>query len=81
MTGVTGGRSVMTSGTGTKKGKGKRKQKGEGSVRSGAKATGDEGSTVGQAADDEEEDDAEVDTELIHDGELVDRDAAKKNLR
>ena len=86
VTGVTGGRSVVTAGTGVRKGKRRRKRRGEDSVKSGTKAAGgDEGSASGPAGEDgaeEEEEDAEAegDEGLLDDGEKVDRVAEKKNL-
>lgn len=86
VTGVTGGRSVVTAGTGIKKGRRRRRRKGEGSVKSGSKARGgEEGSASGQVGDDgaeeeEEDGEAEGDEALLDDGEKVDRAAEKKNL-
>lgn len=86
VTGVTGGRSVVTAGTGIRKGKGRRRRKGEGSVKSGSKApAGEEGSGSGHVGDDgaeeeEEDGEGEGDETLMDDGEKVDRAAEKKNL-
>lgn len=76
-TGVTGGRSVVTAGTGAKGGRRGRKKKGEASVKSGAR--GAEGSVGGQG--EEEEEDGDADDGLEDDGEEVDKDAEKKNLK
>ncbi|MCJ1269678.1 hypothetical protein MMC22_009570 [Lobaria immixta] len=76
-TGVTGGRSIVTAGTGAKGGKRGRKKKGEASVKSGAR--GAEGSVGGQG-EEEEEDDGDGDDGLEDDGEKVDEEAEKKNL-
>lgn len=68
----------MTAETGAKGGKRGRKKKGEPSVKSGAR--GADGSLGGQG-EEEEEDDVDVDDGLEDDGEKVDKDAEKKNLR
>lgn len=81
-TGVTGGRSIVTAETGAKGGKRGRKKKGEPSVKSGAR--GADGSLGGQGegqGEEEEEEDVDVDEGLEDDGEKVDKDAEKKNLR
>lgn len=85
VTGVTGGRSVITAGIGARKARARKRRKGEGSVRSGARASGgDEASGSGQVedgAEEEEEDgDGDGDEGLVDDGEKVDRAAEKKNL-
>lgn len=77
-TGVTGGRSVVTAGTGAKGRKRGRKKKGEVSVKSGAR--GGAGSVVGQG-EEEEEEDGDVDDGLEDDGEKVDEEAEAENLR
>lgn len=81
-TGVTGGRSVVTAGTGAKGRKRGRKKKEEASVKSGAR--GAAGSVGGQGEEEEEEEkeeDGDVDDGLEDDGEKVDKEAEAKNLR
>jgi hypothetical protein len=83
---VTGGRSFITAGRGSRKGKGKRRKKGEeGSVRSGVKPIDGEDASVsgpmGEEAGDEEEDDGDIDDGVQDDeGRKVDKAAEKKNL-
>lgn len=72
----------MTAETGAKGGKRGRKKKGELSVKSGNR--GADGSLAGQGegqGEEEEEEDVDVDDGLEDDGEKVDKDAEKKNLR
>ncbi|MCJ1467508.1 transcription initiation factor TFIID subunit 11 [Pseudocyphellaria aurata] len=76
-TGVTGGRSIATTGAGGKGGKRGRKKKAEASLKSGAR--GAEGSVGGQG-EEEEEDEGDADEGLEDDGEIVDKEADQKNL-
>lgn len=77
-TGVTGGRSIATTGAGAKGGKRGRRKKAEASLKSGAR--GPDGSVGGQG-EEEEEDEGDADDGLEDDGEIVDKEADQKNLR
>lgn len=88
-TGVTGGRSVVTPGTGPKKRRRGRRKKRDGSVRDGSAKDGSvkEGSLKsgvkegeGSVAGEEEEEEDDGDEGLEDDGERVDKVAEKKNL-
>lgn len=75
----------MTAGTGRGKsgGRGRKKKTGDGSVRSGGKATVDGRSNTGQAADEgpeDEEEEGEGEDGMVEEGGRVDRAAERKNL-
>ena len=75
----------MTAGTGKGKGggRGRRKKTGDGSVRSGEKATVDGRSSTGQAAEEgpeDEEEEGEGEEGMVEEGGRVDRAAERKNL-
>lgn len=75
----------MTAGTGRGKGggRGRKKKTGDGSVRSGGKATVDGRSNTGQPADEgpeDEEEEGEGEEGMVEEGGRVDRAAERKNL-
>ena len=75
----------MTAGTGRGRGggRGRKKKAGDGSVRSGGKATVDGRSNTGQAADEgpeDEEEEGEGEEGMVEEGGRVDRAAERKNL-
>lgn len=75
----------MATGTGRGRGGGRwrKKKTGDGSVRSGEKATVDGRSNTGQAADEgpeDEDEEAEGEEGMVEDGGRVDRAAERKNL-
>ncbi|KAA6406553.1 MAG: hypothetical protein FRX48_09718 [Lasallia pustulata] len=89
ITGITGptggGASAVAVGTGRGRGggRGRKKKTGDGSVRSGEKATVDGRSNTGQAADEgpeDEDEEAEGEEGMVEDGGRVDRAAERKNL-
>ncbi len=83
-TAVTGGRSVVTTGTtkrgrGKGKGKGKGKKKVEGSVKSGGRAKTVDGARAESELPEDDDDDDQV--AMIDEGKVVDAEAEKDRIR